>query len=79
MNRPHRQRNRIAVEVERRGFCAQTASSEVLHENVALSFNAPNEAVAPSFLTIVNCLDTFNSLGVLPALIRKAAHVQRGG
>ena len=79
MNRPHRQRNRIAVEVERRGFCAQTVSSEVLHENVALSFNAPNEAVAPFFLTVVNCLDISNSLGMLPALICKAAHVQRGG
>ena len=62
-----------------RGFCAQTVSSEVLHENVALLFNAPNEAVAPFFLTVVNCLDILNSLGMLPALICKAAHVQRGG
>jgi hypothetical protein len=61
MNRPDRQRNRIAVEVEQRGFCAQTVSSEVLHENVALLFDAPNEAVAPFFLTVVNCLDILNS------------------
>jgi hypothetical protein len=78
MNRPHRQRNRIAVEVERRGFCGQTVNSEVLHENVALLFNAPNEAVAPFFLTVINRLDIFNSLGMLPALICKAAHVQPG-
>ena len=79
MNRPHRQRNRIAVEVEPRGICAQSVSSEVLHENVGLSFDVPNEAVALFFLTVVNCLDIFNALGMLPALICKAAHVQRGG
>jgi hypothetical protein len=69
--------NRSRGRAER--ICAQTVSSEVLHENVALLFDAPNEAVAPFFLTVVNCLDILNSLGMLPALICKAALVQRGG